>query len=219
MEDEIPPRPSAPPGIAPRKGGKNGDGGEEGGPERAPGFPSIAPPPGPNYRIVVAIVWVLVQGTLIVTAARRSDGAFGFRMFNESSTIHVALFREVTGPAGTWTRVHVDGGAWTASAKDGTRHRLSWYDRVPTPYWIFDQEMHASYGASAQLARLQGALDDVASHLSPSEDDETGRLVLEVMVRRNGREPVLHRLESRERTVSSVPPPLPPVRPTSDGGP
>lgn len=216
MEDEIPPRPSAPPDPAPNKGRKNGDGGEDEASKRASVFPSIAPPRGPNYRIVVAIVWVLVQSALIVTAGRRSDGSFGFRMFNESSTIRVALFREVAGPGGTLTRVHVDRGAWTASANDGTRHRLSWYDRVPTPYWIFDQEMHASYGASAQLARLQGALDDVASHLSPSEDDETHRLLLEVMVRRNGREPVIHRLTSQERHVSAA---VPSAASARDGGP
>ncbi|HVJ88399.1 MAG TPA: hypothetical protein VM580_01260, partial [Labilithrix sp.] len=56
--------------------------------------------------------------------------------------------------------------------------------------------------------RLQGAIDDVASHLAPSEDLETRRLVLDVVVRRNGREPVLHELVSRERNIlpRSTPP-------------
>jgi hypothetical protein len=47
--------------------------------------------------------------------------------------------------------------------------------------------MHASYGATTQLARLQAALDDVTAHLT--DDVETQRLVLVVVVKRNGREP------------------------------
>jgi hypothetical protein len=209
VEDETPPRPSEPP--EPSEPHEHDRAGAESASKRASVFPSIAPPPGPNYRILFALVWVTIQAALIVTAGRRSDGAFGFRMFNESSTIHIALFREVSSPEGSPKRVHVGDGVWTALASDGTRHRVSWYDRVPTPYWIFDQEMHASYGADTQLSRLQSALDDVSGHLSPSDDAETRRLVLDVLVRRNGREPVLHRLTGPERAVPAVP--------GSDGGP
>ncbi len=174
-------------------------------PERTPpedAGTSVAPPRGPSYRIVFALFWVAVQAVLVVTAGRRSDGAFGFRMFSESSTLEVALFREIDAPDGQRMRVHVDDGAWTARASDGTHHRLTWYDRVPSPYWVFDREMHASYGAAAQLERLQGALDDVVAHLAATDDGETRRLLLEVKVRHNGREPVTHRLTSRERAIS-----------------
>lgn len=151
-----------------------------------------------SYRIVVAALWIAVQVTLILTADRRPEGAFGFRMFNESSTIRLVLYRELEGPDGKRTRVHVDGGAWVARGADGAPHRLSWYDRVP-PYWAFDQEMAASYGARAQLARLSSALDDVATHLSLADDRETRRLILDVTVRRNGREPVVQQFVSSER--------------------
>ena len=175
------------------------------------GVSTTAPPPGRkggvdgshNWRLVVAFVWVAVQVTLILTAGRRPDGAFGFRMFNESSTIKLSLYREVEGPGGGRARVHVDAGVWTARAADGTNHRLSWYDRVPTPFFPFDREFHASYGARAQLARLQAALDDLATHLPL--DAETRRLVLDVTVRRNGREPFVVQLVSPERAIPSPP--------------
>jgi hypothetical protein len=180
-------------------------------PLKAPSAPERTAPPA-NYRIAAALFWIVLQATLIVTADRRVDGAFGFRMFSESSSIKLALFREVDGSDGKRVRVHVQEGMWSARASDGKNHRLSWYDRVPMPHWIFDQEMHASYGASTQLSRLQGALDDLASHIAPSDDLETRRFILDVTVRRNGREPVEHELVSRERTGVPVPEPAP------DGG-
>jgi hypothetical protein len=164
--------------------------------------PSAPPPPAappPNHRLLFAALWVIAQAILVVTADRRIDGAFGFRMFSESASIKVALYREVEGPTGTKTRTHVDGGVWTAHGADGILRRWTWYDRVPSPFWLFDQEMHASYGAGTQLGRLQAALDDVANHIP--DDAETSRLLLQVTVRRNGREPVIHQLTSRERTA------------------
>ncbi len=148
-------------------------------------------------RIVFAAAWIAVQLVLILTADRRPDGAFGFRMFPESSSIKVVLFREVDDEDGQRTKVHVDDGVWSARDAGGMVRRFSWYERVRSPYWAFDREMHASYGAAAQLARLQSAVDDVASHIP--DDAETRRLVLEVTVRRNGREPQVHRLTSSER--------------------
>jgi hypothetical protein len=174
--------------------------------ERVSTTPPSGPTPKANLRIVFAVVWVVGQVVLVLTADRRVDGAFGFRMFPESSTLKIALFREVDGPPGQGRqRIHVDAGVWNARSADGISHRLTWYDRVPTPYWIFDQEMPASYGARTQLARLAGALDDVASHVP--NDAETHRFILEVIVRRNGREPVQHQLVSRERTLPHAPAP------------
>ena len=168
---------------------------------------SLPPSPGPpaNYRILIALVWLVLQATLVITANRRTDGAFGFRMFNESSTVELSLHRELETEDGRRLRVRVDDGVWSARASDGTHHRLTWYDRVPMPYWVFDREMHASYGAATQLARLQAALDDLAAHVSPSDDLETRRFVLDVTVRRNGREPVVHHLVSPERTGLPAP--------------
>ncbi|MBX3223145.1 MAG: hypothetical protein KF795_21715 [Labilithrix sp.] len=177
--------------------------------KRASTPPSRPPADGrsAHWRLLVALVWIAAQATLVVTAGRRSDGAFGFRMFSESSTMRLVLHREIDdGIGGARVRVHVDDGVWSARAEDGTNHRLTWYDRVPAPYWVFDREMHASYGAAAQLERLQAALDDVASHLPTSDDLETRRFVLDVTVRRNGREPVVHHLTSRERLLPAPSP-------------
>jgi len=117
-------------------------------------------------------------------------------MFPESSSIKVVLYREVDGEGGR-TQVHVDDGVWSARDAGGMARRFNWYERVRTPYWAFDRETHASYGAAAQLTRLQAAVDDVAAHIP--DDAETRRLIVEVTVRRNGREPQVHRLTSPER--------------------
>jgi hypothetical protein len=165
---------------------------------------------------------------LVLTADRRSDGAFGFRMFSESSSMKLVLYREVERGSGVLDRVHVDEGVWIAHStdRDGMVHRLTWYDRIPAPFWVFDREMHASYGAATQLSRLQGALDDVASHVP--NDAETRRFVLEVSVRRNGHEPVVHRLVSRDRMTAPPASPaslvglVPSIQPgpdVADGGP
>ena len=62
---------------------------------------------------------------------------------------------------------------------------------------MFDTERSASYGIDAQLARLQRALDDVAAHTP--DDADTRRFLLDVTVRRNGREPYVVHLTSAER--------------------
>lgn len=148
-------------------------------------------------RLLFSVAWLGVQGALVLTAGRRPDGAFGFRMFSESSTMKVVLFREIAAEGGGRTRVHVDDGTWSAHDASGAMRRFSWYDRVLPSLGVFDREIHASYGEAAQLDRLQGALDDVASHVP--EDTETKRLVLEVTVRKNGHEPHLVTLASPVR--------------------
>jgi hypothetical protein len=171
--------------------------------DRASGRPSLTPGRGPahNWRILFAAAWIAVQLTLIVTAGHRYDSAFGFRMFPESSVMTLALYREVEGPNGTRERVHVSDGIWGAKNADGRVHRFSWYDRVPAPFWVFDREMTASYGASTQLTRLQLALDDVATHVN--DDAETLRFDLDVTMKRNGREAVVHHMQSRERIATT----------------
>jgi hypothetical protein len=166
--------------------------------------PSLPPPSRPATgpvagaaRILFALGWLVLQGALVLTAERRADGAFGFRMFSESSTISVSLSREVGHPDGTRTRVHVDEGVWLARDGSGTTRRFSWFDRVRPGFAVFDQEVHARYGARAQLERLQAALDDVAAHTEG--DTETKRLLLDVTIRRNGREPEVFHLASADR--------------------
>lgn len=159
----------------------------------APRTSGRPPSPRASWRIAFGAAWIGLQLVAILTAGRRPDGVFGFRMFPESSTITVSLFREVGG-----ARLPVPDGTWTARDEDGRPRSFAWKDRVHRPELAtFDVEMHASYGAAAQLARWQAALDDVAAHLSA--DRETRRLSLDVTVRRNGREARLVRLDSAER--------------------
>ena len=186
----------APTGALPRPSGHPG---RLSGRPSAPGAPAgvIA------LRLAFAAAWIGLQIALILTAGRRADGAFGFRMFGESSTIRLSLYREVggvgVGQAGDARgRLHVDGGAWTARDAGGMPRRFSWYDRVKRPEMgVFEREISASYGAAAQLARLQLALDDVAAHIP--DDAETTRLLLDVTVRRNGGEPYVVHLASAPR--------------------
>lgn len=154
---------------------------------------------GPRSRVLFAAAWLVVQGALVATAGGRSDNAFGFRMFNESSTLNVHLSRRVDSMAGHGTvLVSVVDGEWVARDRDGRPHRIKWRDRVHEGgLSAFDRTIHASYGSAAQLARLQLALDDVAAHLQ--EDVETRALVLEIDVRKNGREPYVVRMESVAR--------------------
>jgi hypothetical protein len=140
-------------------------------------------------RASVVVLYVGVQAALIATAGSRADNAFGFRMFNESSSVEAHLFREVDSPSGHGTvRVEAHDGKWRAKDDAGNLHRFDWYDRVKSGAVAgLDQNMHASYGAAAQVERLHAALDDVAAHVNG--DSETSALVLVIDVSKNGRPP------------------------------
>ncbi len=134
-----------------------------------------------TFRVVFALAWLGGQAILVVTAASRPDGAFGFRMFSESTTISIHLERELR----DHTVVAVDDGTWTARDGAGELHRFAWTDRVADPVLKnLDLTVHAAYGEAAQLQRLQAALDDVARHVP--EDHETCALQARVTANRNG---------------------------------
>jgi hypothetical protein len=139
---------------------------------------------GPRARVAFAACWLAGQMALVLTAAGRPDGIFGFRMFPEASTIEVHLAREASdGSSLAATR-----GEWSARDASGQLRHFAWRDRVRDPVLsVLDERHFASYGADAQLARLKRALDDVSSHIP--EDVETARLRADVTVWRNGREP------------------------------
>jgi len=150
---------------------------------------------GPRARVAFAACWIAGQATLIFTAGARADHAFGFRMFPEASTLEIHLSREVGGQV-----VPAPRGEWSARDAQGQLRHFAWHDRVRDPILSsIDTRVFASYGADAQLARLQRALDDVADHVP--EDGETVRLRADVMVRWNGRGAVARTLESHERRV------------------
>ena len=141
-------------------------------------------------RGVVVLLYAAAQATLVLTASQRADGAFGFRMFNESSSVEAHLFREVDAPTGHGVvLVAAPEGKWRAHDPRGEWHRFSWYDRVKSGAIAgLDAKVHASYGAAAQVDRLHAALEDLAAHVP--EDTETRALVLEIQVMKNGRPPV-----------------------------
>lgn len=161
---------------------------------------SLPPPPSRGWwRILFGVVWVSAQIGLVITADRRPDAAFGFRMFSESSTVKIVLYREIASEDGQRQRVHVDDGSWTARDAGGLRRNFAWTDRVRRrELALFDTETSAKYSTSAQLARLQAALDDVATHTP--DDAETRRFLLDVTVKKNGREPYVVHLTSAERS-------------------
>jgi hypothetical protein len=147
-----------------------------------------------RLRVVFAALWLGGQLGLVATAGGRPDHIFGFRMFPEASTIEIRLWRET---AGGLTRAPA--GEWSARDAAGQVRHFSWRDRVRDPILaVIDARVFASYGVDAQLARLERALDDVADHLPG--DADTRRLVADVLVRRNGREPADVRLESHVRS-------------------
>lgn len=151
-------------------------------------------------RLALGAVWVALQFTLIVTADRRPDAAFGFRMFTESSTMKVVLYRETIDAQRKRKLVHVDDGVWAARDAGGLVRTFTWSDRVRRrELAVFDKEVTARYGASATVSRLKAALDDVAAHVP--DDAETRRFLLDVTLRRNGREPYVVHLASPERVV------------------
>jgi hypothetical protein len=143
-------------------------------------------------RLAFCLAWLGTQAALVLTAPRRADAAFGFRMFAESSTLTAALSREVEAPSGHGTVVvPVKNGEWVARGPDGYPRSLRWRDRVIEPNLAtFDVRMQAAYSAAAQVERWHAALDDVAAHLG--DDTETRALHLDLTVSRNGREPIAY---------------------------
>jgi hypothetical protein len=146
-------------------------------------------------RVVFAAAWIAMQVALVLTAGRRLDHSYGFRMFSEASTMEVRLARQVR--AG-W--VAAPRGEWSARDAQGQLRHFSWRDRVRDPGLAsLDERVFASYGVDVQLAWLQRALDDVSDHVP--EDGETLRLRADVTYWKNGREPRALTLESHTRRV------------------
>ena len=163
---------------------------------------SSAPPARtwrPALRLAFGAGWVALQAGLILTASRRAEGAFGFRMFAESSTLMAQLSREVEAPSGHGTvTLPLKEGEWAARGRDGYLHAFRWKDRVIEPNLsVFGVTIHAAYSAAAQVERWHAALDDVAAHLA--DDTETKELHLDLVVRKNGREPVTYHFDAAPR--------------------
>lgn len=148
-------------------------------------------------------LYLLMQAILIGTVWQRPDHAFAFQMFKESSTVRLTLLREIESPNGQGTVVlPVHHGEWTAPDAQGTRHKLSWRDRIKIWYLsMLDVRFAVDSGAKEELSRVQLALNDVAGHID--DDTETRRLLVDVSLSENGRPPTVVRLASAPRSRGS----------------
>ncbi|HEY1536683.1 MAG TPA: hypothetical protein VGF76_21830 [Polyangiaceae bacterium] len=141
-----------------------------------------------KLRPVCFFGYLGIQAVLLIRAQSSPDFVFGFQMFNASSELRIALFRQLRPKHKRPSRlVPVTDGAWQVTGQDGRLRSYRWNDRVRDGVLgTLDHFVHASYGLDAQLFRLQLALDDVARHLPG--DDETEALVALVDTRKNGRD-------------------------------
>lgn len=140
-------------------------------------------------------MYIALQVGLIVTADLRPDRVFGFRMFNESSSVKFDLYRKVR-RRGRERAVPITDGTWEARTPSGDQRRFNWTDRIHYAALMRPGEfVHATYGLDAQLFRLQRALEDVVAHIP--EDSETVALVAEVEALKNGRPSEKRTLEAR----------------------
>lgn len=141
--------------------------------------------PGPRARRVIIASFVGVQLLLVASADWRPDRVFGFRMFNESSSLRFDLYREVR--RGQQTRL--------LPLPDGEWRSFRWSDRVKFGSLMRPGVMaHATYGLDAQVFRLRAALRDAAR--SFLDDPQTIRLVADVTTIKNGRPGPSFRLTS-----------------------
>jgi hypothetical protein len=139
----------------------------------------------PKSRAAFVIAFLGLELMAIAWGLRAPDHVLGFQMFNESSRLNVQLFREVQRKRRR-VLVPVLDGKWQARDAAGALRDFSWQDRVKyEPLSRLGVWVHASYGLSAQLFRLQAALDDVASHIP--DDTQTRALVAVVEATHNGR--------------------------------
>jgi len=139
--------------------------------------------------------YLTLQLGLVFTADWRPDRVFGFRMFNESSSLKFELYRKVR-RRGAERLVKVEEGAWEALTAHGEKRAFSWTERVRFGALTRPGEfVHAAYGLDAQLFRLQQALEDVVHHID--DDRETVALVAQVETIKNGRPGEAVTLEAR----------------------
>ncbi len=138
-------------------------------------------------RALLAVVFFGLELAGIAWGQWTPDHALGFQMFNESSWLTIHLFREVE-HRGRRVLIQLPDGHWQAPDQSGQMRAHAWNDRVRAralPLNMLERPMPASYGTSAQLFRLQAALDDVVDHLAT--DTQTRALVAKVDTLKNGR--------------------------------
>jgi hypothetical protein len=138
------------------------------------------PARSPSLRTLFAAAWLVAQAALVLTAERRSNHAFGFRMFEEITTVELRVSRLVD-----------DGGnlpmgaTWTAHDCDGRPVEYRWHDLVRVGPTFLNGPLLEPYGADTGLMRARAAVAWVATHTP--RDCETRGLVATVSRVRNRR--------------------------------
>ena len=136
-------------------------------------------------RAAVVVAWLLLQALLVATAGSRLQHAFGFRMFEESSTVMLHVERLVDGgslPIGE---------EWLTRDCAGHPHTYRWRTLVPAGPVVLDAARIQPYGADAGVAQARAAVAWVAAHTP--DDCEATALVATVHPVKNGRPlPAVH---------------------------
>jgi hypothetical protein len=130
-------------------------------------------------RAAFVVAWLAAQALLVATAGGRIQHAFGFRMFEESSTVAVHVERLVDGGS------LPIGDAWQARDCAGVAHTYRWRALVPAGPTVLDVGRLAPYGADAAVAQARAAVAWVAAHTP--DDCDTPALVATVRAVKNGR--------------------------------
>jgi hypothetical protein len=150
---------------------------------------------GPRGRRLFSACYCAAIVLVIAWGVSQPDNAFGFQMFNETTSLTISLERRVQRGR---QRVPAPGGVWQARGPDGKVRTFRWSDHVKDGVLgTLELPRHASYGLDGQLFRLRQALAYVLEHTP--EDTETEALVAVVEASKNGRPPERIRLTARRR--------------------
>jgi hypothetical protein len=142
---------------------------------------------GRRGRTAICAVFFGSEALLIATAGLRSDRAYGFRMYPESSTIVLQVSRRLQ----SGETVPILDNRWQATDCDGKLHAFNWrkFARYPAPSRL-DEKFSVGYGVDNGVERSRDLVRWVADH-TPL-DCETQAFVVHLEATRNGRsvEPV-----------------------------
>jgi hypothetical protein len=138
------------------------------------------PPRWPWLRSLFAAAWLIAQAVLILTAERRSNHAFGFRMFEENTLVELRLSRLVDDGGNLPV-----GATWTTHDCEGQPVEYRWHDLVRVGPTFLNAPLLEPYGADTGLMRARAAVAWVATHTP--RDCETRGFVATVSRVRNRR--------------------------------
>ncbi len=141
--------------------------------------------------MIFCVAFLALQVALIATAGRRANRSYGFRMYDESTSIQLHVSR-VLDDGGL---IPIEENSWDARDCDGTLRAFHWDDglRYPAPARL-DETMPAPYGRDSAIEITRAAMQWVAAHTG--NDCQTLSFVGELTLTRNGRLPEVLHLEA-----------------------